>query len=118
VTKTPHIDQVATLGVVEASMTLKQFCGAEQMCPGSYFKMRAKGLAPVEIRVPGTRIIRITAESRREWHRMLAALAQSREARLEAERQRAQSVKAGKAAAASPRHVNATGRRKAQRGAP
>jgi hypothetical protein len=74
--------------------------------------MKRRGHAPVETRVPHSKIIRISADARRQWHAMLASIAQSDAARTEAARQRAQSIAAGKASAASPRHVNATGRRK------
>jgi hypothetical protein len=98
----------------EASLTLKEFCEVENICLASYYKMRKRGHAPVETRIPGTAIIRITPEARREWHRMLAAIAQSDAARLEVARKRVQTIASGKAAAASPLHVNA--RRAAARG--
>jgi hypothetical protein len=98
----------------EASLTLREFCEVEKICLASYYKMRKRGHAPVETRIPGTTIIRITPEARRQWHQMLTAIAQSDAARLEAARKHAASVIAGRAAAASPLHVNA--RRLAARG--
>jgi hypothetical protein len=100
----------------DVSLTLQEFCKAEKICLASYYKMKKRGYAPVEIRVPGTKIIRITPEARRQWHAMLAALAQSDAVKLEKERAREASVAAGKAAAASPRHVNARRRARSGRG--
>jgi hypothetical protein len=101
------------VNVDDRSLTLRQFCAAEGICLASYFAMRRRGYAPVELRIPGSRIIRITHEARRNWHQMLAAREQSDAARLEAARQREQSIAAGKAAAKSPLHISAKRRRTA-----
>jgi hypothetical protein len=98
----------------ERSLTLQEFCEAERICLASYYKMKKRGHAPLELRIPGTQIIRITPEARRQWHQMMAALAHGAEARLEAARVHAASVERGKLAARSPRHYNATRPRKAR----
>jgi hypothetical protein len=97
----------------DRTMTVREFCDVESISLASYFAMRRRGYGPAEIRVPGTRIIRITQQARREWHERLAAIAQTEAARLEAERRRAQTVIAGNAAAASPLHVSKLGKRTA-----
>jgi hypothetical protein len=91
-------------GEEEVSLTL---CEAERISLASYYQMKKRGHAPVETRVPGSSLIRISPAARRQWHERLAALAQSDAARLEAERKRAQTIEAGKAAARSPKHVSA-----------
>jgi hypothetical protein len=108
---------VTNIEETERSLTLQEFCEAEKICLASYYKMKKRGHGPIELRIPHTKIVRITPEARRQWHAMMASLAQSEASRLEAARAHAASVERGKAAAASPRHVNATGRRKAQRAA-
>jgi hypothetical protein len=105
---------VTNIEETEVSLTLKEFCAAERICLASYYKMRARGHAPIELRVPGTKIIRITPAARHQWHQMMQAMAQGEAARLEAARVHAASVERGKLAARSPRHYNATRPRKAR----
>jgi hypothetical protein len=96
----------------EASLTIQELCRAEKFSPAYYYKLKKRGLAPVETRIGS--IIRITPEARREWHARHVKAAQTEAAQLEAARKHAQTVAAGKAAARSSRHVNA--RRAAARG--
>ena len=93
------------------SQTPTEFCFAEHLSKSTYHELKKRGLGPVELVVPGTKIIRITPEARDAWHAMMAELAGTESARLEAERRRELAVMAGKAAAASPRHAS---RRKLQ----
>jgi hypothetical protein len=95
---------------LENALTVGQFCAAEGICPATFYKLRRQGLGPVETRILGA--VRISPQARRDWHAALAARAQGDAARLEAARKHAQASAAGKAAAKSPLHVNATGRRK------
>jgi predicted secreted protein len=55
--------------------------------------------------VPGTRFRRVV-ESHESWRARMAALAKTEDAKLESERRREIASIAGKAAAASPRHVS------------
>ena len=100
------------IDAAEPSLTIAELCQLERFTPAYYYKLKARGLAPDETRIGS--LIRITAEARRRWHERMAALAQSEAAQLEAMRKHAQTVAAGRAAARSPRHVNA--RRAAARG--
>jgi hypothetical protein len=94
------------------SETFAEFARAEG-------KLKKLGLGPDVLRVPGTRIERITPEARQAWRERMAELAKSETAQLEAERRRAQAAEAGKLAAQSPNHVSrrtaAPGRARANR---
>jgi hypothetical protein len=68
--------------------------------------MRRRGYSPDETRVPGTRLVRISQQARREWHARMRELCNSQEAELEAGRRQAQTAAAGKRAAQSPLHVS------------
>jgi hypothetical protein len=81
------------------SETFAEFARAEG-------KLKKLGLGPDVLRVPGTRIERITPEARQAWRERMAELAKSETAQLEAERRRAQAAEAGKLAAQSPNHVS------------
>jgi hypothetical protein len=95
----------------EAALTVAQFCEAEQICAATFYKLRRQGLGPVETRILGT--VRISPQARRAWHEMLAARQQSEAARREAARKRELASAAGKAAIASPKHVNRRRKRRA-----
>ena len=88
------------------SQTISEFSDAEGISLSQYFKIRRRGLGPDEFRVPGTKIIRITPEARADWHARMAVLQNGRAAKLEAARRRDQTVKAGRAAAISARHIS------------
>jgi hypothetical protein len=105
------------LPLEERSLTLDEFCAVENLCMASYFKARRLGNGPQELRIPGTNIVRITPEARREWHRRMAEQAQSEQAQLEERRRQEAARRAAKAAAASPLHVSKTGKRSGKRGA-
>jgi hypothetical protein len=82
-----------------------EFCKLEHISKASWFKMRKLGLAPDVYFVPGTRIGRITARTRREWHQRMAEVSAQEAAQLEAERRQALASRAGKAAVQSERHI-------------
>jgi hypothetical protein len=105
------------LSLDERSLTLDEFCAVEKLCMASYFKARRLGNGPQELRIPGTNIVRITPEARRDWHRRMAEQAQSEQAQLEERRRQEAARRAAKAAAASPRHVSKVGKRGGKRGA-
>jgi hypothetical protein len=50
-----------------AAFTIREFCERQGFSAPVYYKMRAKGLGPAELRVDG--LVRITAESEAEWQR-------------------------------------------------
>jgi hypothetical protein len=88
------------------SQTPTEFCFAEHLSKSTYHELKKRGLGPVELVVPGTKIIRITPEARDAWHAKMAELSKSESAQLEAERRREIAAIAGKIAAQSPRHVS------------
>jgi hypothetical protein len=90
----------------DKSFSIPEFCSAEDISHASYFKMRRAGLGPTEIRIPGGRIIRITATARREWHRRMEQLAQGEAAQQEQRRRIDQTTRAGQAAAKSEKHIS------------
>jgi hypothetical protein len=105
---------MCTIERPERAQTIGEFCAAENICASTYYKMRRLGVGPREERVPGTTIIRITAEARCAWHVRLAEMRQSRDADLEERRRSAHATQAGKIAAASPLHVSKRSRREAR----
>ena len=95
------------------SESIPEFCLAEGISKSSYYKLKKLGLAPDELRPPGTAIVRITTQARTAWHLRMEELRKSQATELEAARRRAQTAAAGKAAAASLRHVSRRGSRPA-----
>jgi hypothetical protein len=89
----------------EPSYTIDELCAVEGICNAKYYQLRKKGLGPQELRFPGSRIVRITAEARREWHARMNDLAQTQEAQIERERLHVITSISGKKAAASALHV-------------
>ena len=65
----------------------RRICSAEHLSKSTYHNLKKRGLGPEELVVPGSRIIRITAESRQRWHERMDR-AKSEAAQLEAERRR------------------------------
>jgi hypothetical protein len=92
--------------VLERALSLKDFMFLENMSPATYYKIRRAGNGPEETVLPGTNLIRITAEARRAWHAKLAALRDSTAGKLEQQRRDAQAKQAAKVAVASPDHVS------------
>jgi hypothetical protein len=92
------------LGADDRTLTIREFCLLEGISPPTYFKMRKSGHGPRELRFPGSAIVRITADARREWHSRLEKLAASGDAEIEKKRTAlaARASKAGKCGAASP----------------
>jgi hypothetical protein len=90
----------------DSALTIAQFCRAEHLSKSSYYELRRRGLGPDELRLPGTKIIRITAEARAAWRERMAEFARSEAAQLEAERRRKMASVAGQVAARSPRHIS------------
>jgi hypothetical protein len=90
----------------ERSLTRAEFCSAEHLSKSTYHNLKKRGLGLEELVVPGSRIIRITAESRQRWHERMDELAKSEAAQLEAERRRELAAVAGRIAAKSPLHVS------------
>ena len=88
------------------SKTIPQFCEIENLSASSYYKLKRAGLAPDELHVPGTEIVRITATAYREWRERMATLARTKEAEIERARRAEQRRAAGKSAAVSSRHVS------------
>src|SRR5262245_27826989 len=88
----------------EPSKSISEWCTAEGISTATYHKLSRLGGRPRDLRVPGTRVVRVV-ESRRSWHARMQKRAQERTAQLEQERRREQASRAGKLAAASPAHI-------------
>ena len=59
---------------LECSLTIEQFAKAEGFSPGTYYKLRALGMGPGELRVASTKIVRVARKSRRGVACPLASL--------------------------------------------
>jgi hypothetical protein len=59
------------LKVEERSLTIPEFCAAEQISEPTYYKMRSLGLGPQEMRFPGLRAVRITPQARDAWRKRM-----------------------------------------------
>jgi hypothetical protein len=90
----------------EPDKTIAEFCAAKRFSKASYHALQKRGQGPAEIVYPGTRIKRITAAAENAWDEKMARLAESKAAKLEADRRRAIASTAGKIAAQSPKHVS------------
>jgi len=88
--------------------TIPEFCFRNHISRQKYYKLRAEGRAPVEMRL-GLNVIRITAEAERDWQRQMQEPRPDLEIRT-AER----AVKAGGAAIKSAKHVSKRRRRPAR----
>ncbi len=86
--------------------TLAEFLDIERISKTTYVDLRRRGYGPRELRVPNSKVIRITQQAHVEWRQRMAELANTEAAQLEAARRRQQAVEAGKRAAQSPTHVS------------
>jgi hypothetical protein len=86
---------------IDRSLTIAEFCALERISKAAYYGLRGRGLRP-----PGTSIVRITAQARREWHARIGEAQKSQAAELEVARRSAQAAEAGRIAAQSPAHVS------------
>jgi hypothetical protein len=91
----------------EASLTIGDFCRLERFSKKIYHGLKQRGLGPEETCPPGTRVIRISPQSRREWHERMRELQNTRQAQLEAARRREQTVEAAKRSVESRRRDKA-----------
>jgi hypothetical protein len=91
---------------MQRSKTITEWCEMRHYSKTKYFKMRKEGRGPRELRVEGT--VRITPESDADWVREHEAPTGAEARLVERERQARirQTRNAGRAAAASPKHVS------------
>lgn len=94
----------------EPSMSIQQFCQAENMSLATYHKLKRNGLGPDEVCFPKMRLIRITAAARREWHRRIEELRLGQANKLERDRRVAAAKHAAEHALKSGRHVSNRGK--------
>jgi hypothetical protein len=98
--------------VEEASLTIGDFCRLERFSKKIYHGLKQRGLGPEETCPPGTRVIRISPEARREWHVRMRDLQNTRAAKLEAARRREQTREAARRSVEARRDkANASSRR-------
>ena len=93
----------------EPDKTIAEFCAAKRISKASYYEIQKRGLGPAETVYPGTHIKRISAAAENAWDEKMARLAESKAAKLEAERRREIATAAGRIAAASPLHISKRG---------
>jgi hypothetical protein len=106
---------MTNIDTTNPSKSIAEFCRAERISKSVYYEMKRRGIGPVELIIPGTKVIRITPEAQTAWRTRMAELAKSETAQLEAERRSAQTAEAGKIAAASPLHISKRVAHKQQR---
>lgn len=100
-----HVPEPETEFKCEPDFTPPEWREYRNVSSTAHHNMKKRGMAPEELRVPGTRIIRITRAADRAWEQRMKALNKSAAAKLERERRSRQSIAAGKAAYASPKHI-------------
>jgi hypothetical protein len=88
----------------QRAFSLSEFCRVENFSKSFFYALRKKNLAPAVSDING--LLRITPQAREEWHQRMLELAKSSAAQVEAERRRELATVAGKAAAASDRHIS------------
>jgi hypothetical protein len=88
----------------QRAFSLSEFCRLEGFSKSFFYQLRKKNLAPTVTDING--LLRISSTSRQEWHQRMLELAKSSAAQVEAERRRELATVAGKAAAASDRHIS------------
>jgi len=98
----------ASAALERAAFTVPEFCYRNGISRQKYGTLKAEQRGPVEMRL-GINTIRITAEAERDWQLLMQELQPDIETKA-AER----AVKAGAAAAKSPKHVSKTRRRSRQ----
>ena len=81
------------------SKTRMEFCFKKHISPSTFHKLKRQGLGPKQ-----DYLGRISPEAEDAWDQLMASLAESEAAKLEAERRSAQAAEAGRIAAASPLH--------------
>ena len=67
------LNEVASVPLESRSLSIDQFCFAENISPSAYYKMRNKGLAPEE-QIILENIVRITPDLRRAWQVRMAKI--------------------------------------------
>ena len=102
---------MATTTTEGRSMTIREFCEAEQISPATYHKLKRLDLAPDELRAPGCAFVRITQDARARWHERLARAQMTDTAQIEREHRIKAARRAGKLAAKSDRHISSRKRR-------
>jgi hypothetical protein len=88
----------------EASYTITDFCLLEKFSEATYHNLKKKGFGPAEMRAPGTRIVRITAQARRDWQERMQKLALTPQIAEQKRKEAVHTSKGGKIAAASLKH--------------
>ena len=90
--------------LVDCAMTIEQWAAKHGHPRGWFYDLKRIGRAPdtIDAGVGGQRI---TPAADRRWEAKMLRLAKGAKARREAERRSAMAAKAGKIAAASPKHI-------------
>ena len=89
-----------------AAYTIASFCAAHHISIPTFYKLRAAGIAPVEMRI--LNCVRITAEAAKAWRaaRERPTGAEAEEVAKNAAALRARSTRAVASAVKSPNHIS------------
>lgn len=111
-TATVHKENEATAGVRESiperDFSIDEFCRLKNWSRSRYFKARRQGRGPVETRYPGSNMVRITPQARRDFDAEMDNWQRSEDAQLEQQRREERARRLGKIAAKSEHHVSKT----------
>jgi predicted DNA-binding transcriptional regulator AlpA len=65
----PPTKRIRNIVVTDPSLSIQQFCDAEGLSRGLYYKLKKQGRTPRELRIDA--VIRITHQARIEWRRKM-----------------------------------------------
>jgi hypothetical protein len=97
---------MANIDSSQPDKTIDEFCKNHRISRWSYYAMRKAGTGPVELVIPGTAIIRISAQSEMQWQLRMAELSKTKKAKLTVARRIEQAKQAGAMAAQSAKHIS------------
>jgi hypothetical protein len=97
------------------AFTIADFCAMTGMSKSSYQKLQKRGLGPKVVRLVGMPKKRITKEDFAAWKKQMAELRREQAADIEAEQTALVETRraAGRASAASPKHISKQKKRRA-----
>jgi hypothetical protein len=94
-----------TFDADDVSLTIAQFCLSESISITTFHKMQRLGLGPELMRIPGTRLVRISPGARKRFHEKLERLAKSEAGQREHEHRARLASAAGRIAVQSEKHI-------------
>jgi len=97
------------------ALSITDFCYVEGISTYAYKDLRKRDLIPKETRIPGSQIVRISPQARRDWHARLEQADAQKQIERDRERRTEIAQRAGKLAVQSFKHPR-TGAKPVKRG--